>query len=122
MTDGMVSVRKVGGAYLICNLEFIEKPKFLARNPNDGGLFLLIGEYPTYFLFRGDEQNGLKRCENRFVQPFADCIAIMFMQDGEVIGEITEPDNLDEGGQPVFNEFGADNLVKLEVLPHQVVR
>lgn len=121
MSENVLTTKKEGGAYLVIRSELIQELIFLARNPEDGGLFLLAGRYPSYSLWRGKE-NGLKPCEVRNVQPFGDCIALMFAEEDKVVGEITVPCDPKGEKQPIFNEFGADNLVHLEPLPCRVAR
>ncbi|KKQ39799.1 MAG: hypothetical protein UX02_C0001G0002 [Candidatus Moranbacteria bacterium GW2011_GWC1_45_18] len=120
MPDKIVTVEKDGETYLIKNLEHRLEPKFLARNPKDGELFLLLGDNGTYALFKGTEKKGLRICSPKHVQLFGDCFAFMFEQDGRV-GEITDPDDLDSGRKPIFNDFGR-GMKKLDVLPHKVVK
>ncbi len=114
-------VEKRGEEYVILGkLGSDFKPKFLAKNPKDGGLFLLLGDHGSYSLLKGNEQTGLRFCQTIRAQLFSDCFALIFKQDGK-FGTITDPDS-PERQKPTYDAMIIKKrLVDLEIVPFQIV-
>ena len=73
--------------------------KFLAKNPKDGELFLLLGDHGSYSLLKGNAKEGLKFCRLSQPRMFADCFALPF-DSNDSHGVITDPDSKKQN--PVF--------------------
>jgi len=114
--DKVYPVEEVSGGFIINGKpESDLEPKFLAKNPKDGELFLLLGDNGSYSLLKGNVQKGLRFCKAKFVQPFEDCFAFAFEQDGN-FGVITDPDLFPQQ-KPTYNHNG---LHKLDVVTFKI--
>jgi hypothetical protein len=115
--DKVYSVEEVGGELIIKGKpESDLEPKFLAKNPKDGELFLLLGDHGSYSLLKGNVQKGLRFCKAKAVQLFGDCFAFAFEQDGK-FGVITDPDSL-KRQKPTYD---CNGLQKLDVVTFRIV-
>lgn len=105
---------KEDGKYFVGNLISGRRPKFLARNPEDGGLFLLLGEFDNYDLLKGTEEEGLTFCESVHSYIFSDCIVVMFQHAG-IPGVINDPISEEER---LF--FNCGSSVFLDKVPFEI--
>lgn len=114
--DKVYPVEEASGEFLIKGKpESDLEPKFLAKNPKDGELFLLLGDHGSYSLLKGNVQKGLRFCKAKAVQLFGDCFAFAFEQDGN-FGVITDPDSL-RTQKPTYDFNG---LQELDVVPYKI--
>lgn len=81
--DGVFLVKEAPESHL--------KPKFMARNPTNGELFLLLGNHGSYSLPKGNLEKGLRLCVAYGSHIFEDCFVFYFEQDRK-FGGITDPD------------------------------
>lgn len=118
--DKVYPVEEVGGVFLIKE-RFVSdlKPKFLAKNPNDGELFLLLGDHGSYSLLKGNVQKGMRFCKAGHVHLFGDCFTFQFEQDG-IFGLITDPDFFPQEKpcyDPMMDGIG---LITLDIIPFKI--
>lgn len=111
---GFFSVTKIDGVYAIKGKFGLLTPKFLAKNPNDEELFLLLEKQESCFLFKGDEKNGLQFCKPIVIQLFNSCMICGFKQQDETSGFITNPYDINLQA-PSYNG------IPLEIVPYKIV-
>ncbi len=118
--DKIYQVEEKDGVFELSEMPQTDlEPKFLARNSEDGELFLLFGNHGSYSLLKGSIEKGLRFCKAKQSTLFGDCFAFVFQQD-DLYGTITDPDAFPREA-PSFNSmFAGSKLVKLEVLKFNI--
>ena len=93
--EKIFQIKEKNGRFLVkMNPGSLLKAKFLAKNPENGELFLLFDACKdSYLLLKGSEEAGLRPCKTIHIQFLADCLSLIFEQDGN-FAAITDPNSI----------------------------
>ena len=112
-------VRKVGSRYVMAgNIRGDLKPKYLAMNPKNDELFLLLGDNGCFSLLKGNLQRDMRLCNIKSSIVCDFCCLINFEQDG-VAGYITAS-KFSQEENPIYDCVGAQKAEELKLVSFEI--